>query len=1097
MSGLETALMTVARTVARQAVSAWLGHRTAAKERSKDLSELIRVSFADKIHRRRLERQVEDIADGVLQRLQPYCDAEFRGLDESEQIAVLLAVAHTVSTADLSDSALFEADAKASRLTRRLRRRVPDDEATRALGEVGAQLYSLVLTECVEDYVHLVTHLAAFVPRAAQEMLNRLSDLGGEMCRMLDRLPVRRLDAPSGDGFDDEFRLEYLGLVSETLDELRFFGVDLENRAPRTTLSVAYISLNVTSGGERPVERSAVSRTEWRESIDSREATVRVEHALAGSARLLISGEAGSGKSTLLNWLAVTASRGGFTGPLAELNGWVPFLVKLRSYAGRRLPRPDQFLDDVASAITGHMPEAWVDRQLRRGRALLLVDGVDELTDAHRNQVRPWLRQLTSAYPSARIVVTSRPAAAAAGRLEDFGTATLARMSPADIRLFVAQWHAAAQDAGGLPAHVKALGRYEATLMSRLESSPHLHSLAATPLLCAMLCALNLDQQRQLPRNRMGLYEAALKLLLRRRDEYREVPSFASVTLDDKSKMDLLRDLAWRLTLYNKSVVPEADAIAWTGRRLEDMPQVTESADNVFLHLLHRCGVLREPVQDRIDFVHRTFQEYLAASEVAERDHVDLLIAKAHLKLWREIVIITAGHAIDPLRRKLLNGVLDRAENEPRHRRKLRLLAVACLETMSTVPGDVLPRIEACLDEVIPPRGMAEVRSLSSAGDYVLRRLPADLDALSEAAAAATVATASAINGAAALDVLARYGADGREQVVTELINAWNYFDPDEYARRVLARSPLRSGSLSISDPSVVPSLDHLGELANLHVELDHSGDLAALSGAPALRSLHVAGGPEVDLGVLAEHGDLETLEISCPVTADSLGALTKLTRLKRLWIRATPSASSLAFLAPLHDLESLNVYGLANVRDFSPLRDKPRLEEILLGGCRGLTDLHELGHHPGLLRLYLIKPSPANGLASVSDLFPRLRFLSLRYATGVTDLTPLTALVDMDHLDLEGCAEIEDLTPLAAMPSLQHLDLRACRRVTDVTPLRRLPHLRRLYLNGVGEGMDVAPLGSLSSLVIHIDEDQVITGEEHLPETVRIDRMAPRYFDD
>ncbi|MFD0486407.1 NACHT domain-containing protein [Saccharopolyspora spinosporotrichia] len=62
--------------------------------------------------------------------------------------------------------------------------------------------------------------------------------------------------------------------------------------------------------------------------------------------------------------------------------------------------------------MLGPITEGWTHRQLLAGRALLLVDGVDELTDGERPKVRRWLGRLLRSYPRTRIVVTSRPAAA-------------------------------------------------------------------------------------------------------------------------------------------------------------------------------------------------------------------------------------------------------------------------------------------------------------------------------------------------------------------------------------------------------------------------------------------------------------------------------------------------------------------------------------------------------------------------------------------------------------------------------------------------------------------------------------------------------------
>jgi hypothetical protein len=92
--------------------------------------------------------------------------------------------------------------------------------------------------------------------------------------------------------------------------------------------------------------------------------------------------------------------------------------------------------------------------------------------------------------------------------------------------------------------------------------------------------------------------------------------------------------------------------------------------------------VIRESVLGRVDFVHRTFQEYLAAKEAVEDQTAETLIARAHLDQWRETLVMAVGHATPERRAALLSGVLDRADAEPRHRRWLRLLAASCLEAL-------------------------------------------------------------------------------------------------------------------------------------------------------------------------------------------------------------------------------------------------------------------------------------------------------------------------------------------------------------------------------------------------------------------------------
>jgi hypothetical protein len=60
-------------------------------------------------------------------------------------------------------------------------------------------------------------------------------------------------------------------------------------------------------------------------------------------------------------------------------------------------------------------------------------------------------------------------------------------------------------------------------------------------------------------------------------------------------------------------------AVARIADKITGMPQVTASAEEVYSLLLHRSGLIREPAEGRVDFVHRTFQEYLTAAKRLSR----------------------------------------------------------------------------------------------------------------------------------------------------------------------------------------------------------------------------------------------------------------------------------------------------------------------------------------------------------------------------------------------------------------------------------------------------------------------------------------------
>jgi hypothetical protein len=920
---VEVAALGVGKSVAQLVIGRWLSDRATKATISVDLVDLIKTGFPDEIKRRRAERQFEAIADSVTERLLTFTKQEFGGLRNGDREAVLYQVVLALDRADLSDEALLADDMDPVKLARRLRATLAARQADLQLGEAGARLYEVVLDECCDCLARIIVHLPQFEPRAAAETLGRLSELARQVERALSRLPTRSLTAPEGESEDEEFNRRYLAFISEHLDRLELFGLRFERLTrPRTTLSVAYVSLTVSKedgpGAGRP---EAIPVSDWR-SDDRESGAMRVEHALGDRRLMLIRSEAGGGKSTLLRWLAVTAARGSFADELSALNGCVPFLIKLRSHAGRPLPRPEEYLDDVAGNLSGIMPRGWVHRQLLSGQAILLVDGVDEIVPSQRQAVRQWLAEIVDQFPTVRIVVTSRPAAAAVGwlRAEGFGAAFLEQLSPADLRALVRHWHQAMRDCADLPCTPDRLPAYEAKLMARLESAPHLRTLAATPLLAAMLCSINLDREA-LPRDRMGLYAAALDILLETRDTKRNVPSAQTIPMEREQKIRILQDLACHLSTSSRVELPRSTVERLIADRLTAMPQVHATATAVLEMLLQRSGVIREPVPGQIDFVHRTVQEYLAAKQAADLGDMDLLVRNAHRDQWRETVVMAAGHANEPLRQELITGILGRVRAEPGRARRLKLLAVACLETLPSIPGDLRAALYRCLEDLVPPRTTAAARSLATAGEPVLAQLPQSLRGLSEAVAAATVQTAWLVNGPEALDVLSRYAADQRGDVRFELSRAWDYFDPEEYAERVLAAMP-PGGDLYVPGSP---------------------GQFAALGKVSPLSSLEVSLPEPVDLGVLAAHAaSLRDLSLYYDQPGADLTALPQLPKLQVLAV-GIPGLADLHFLDALPPLNTVWLTHCESIEDYSPLLRFSALETLALFNSNRLRSLRQL----------------------------------------------------------------------------------------------------------------------------------------------------------
>jgi len=402
-------------------------------------------------------------------------------------------------------------------------------------------------------YQRLLTH--GQVDLACNEARSHLLSLGAwdsYLPLLYSRLPDNQLFWLGGVAQTPATFAERYGVtLAETLDKIQLFGVEQvvkSERDPRRKypLSVAYITLQVEAEARR--EASPLARAaEW-------QAAPSLHRALADHPRLLIQGPAGSGKSTLLKWLAIQLGQGSLSGLLAEWRQYVPFFIRLRR-CHDGLPPTHEFIGLELPNFASEVPADWVNQILRAGRGVLLIDGLDEVAEARRGKVLDWLDGLARQFPGNRLIVTSRPLwqeTAEANPLAELGY-ELARLKPmdlADIEAFIEHWHAAvrqpmAQFAAMYAPLLADLPMLQAHLLSQIKAQPALQELAATPLLCAMLCVLNQAQEGQpLPLQRTALYQACLELLLEKRDRAREIP--VKLGLDLAQRFIPLRKLAYR-----------------------------------------------------------------------------------------------------------------------------------------------------------------------------------------------------------------------------------------------------------------------------------------------------------------------------------------------------------------------------------------------------------------------------------------------------------------------------------------------------------------------------------------------------------------------
>jgi NACHT conflict system protein/NACHT domain-containing protein len=1016
---LEASAIALTTAVVKAAAKIWLGDRPIAADASAKVFDLLEKQVTGLNDRRKLRLLFTNLESRVADRLLPFIEVEFRALPENERAAAVEAAHETFERAALTDDDLFDADLDAGYLYRYLLRTVTG--VTALLSADATQLYQRVLRECCAYLVQVTSTLPRFQPGALIEVLRRETEILETVRNVLAALPERR--------HPDDFAADFRRQVVTALDRMALFGAGLTDATRLYPLSVAYLSLSVTS---------------------DRAAGDRIEQVLPSTRRILLRGEAGSGKTTLLQWLAVQcASR-----QLQDADGWAdlePFLVRLRRFGQAPLPTPERFLDEVGRHIADEMPPGWVHKRLRKGWAVVLVDGIDELPDERRREVREWLRELVSTFPKARFVVTTRPAAVAPDWLrdEEFTEVRLQPMTPRDVRTFVKRWHAA----------VPALEARGDALIAAIGARSALRRLAENPLMCALLCALHQEGNGRLPDNRMELYDVALRMLLDSRDIERRIE--ATVRLSLTEKLVLLRSLAYWLVRNGHTDVPLPDAEARVAAKLRSMGQIDVTPRTVFRHLLDRGGVLREPVPGRIDFVHRTFQEYLAAQAAVEEDDIGILTANAHLDEWREVVVLAAGHAHPAQRERLLDGILQWDADE-QERLKLDLVALACLETSPVLSERLRNEIEDRASTLIPPSNFEDAEVLAAAGEFVLDLL-ADSEPETPVAVAATVHAIAWIGGPGALELLTRYRDAQDQPVVDELVDARKWFDPAEFAERVLSDLPI--GYLFAEDPADLVGLEHLRHLEYLDCWFKGGhGDLSFVRKLPRLKGLEVSDSSGFDLPSLASTS-LERITLTGDLFPEStdIGPLAMVPTLRTILAEVT--THGWARLAELPDLQYLKLSYLEDLDRFDELAALPFLPGLGLENVAELTDLRPLS--------FLDRPTG----------------LSFRNCPRLRDVHALVGWAgSLTQLSFNSCPEVE----LSVLPSLTSLQVVQFTDIPfpDFQVLSRLPALRHLTLSGPGE-IDLTPLAGRTDLEVLAGGEVRLVGEELLGPGSRVEQLG------
>lgn len=383
---------------------------------------------------------------------------------------------------------------------------------------------------------------------------------------------------------------------------------------------------------------------------------------LTSNNRLAILAKPGGGKSTLIKRIAVAYA---YPDKIKLVNDnlpdkdYFPIFIRCRELGNNISLSITEIINSIPTkAELSDLQDGFkkiVSEALQDGKALLLIDGLDEISkDRDRINFVNQLRIFLSRYPNTSIITTSRTAGfrAVGGILADYCTQyEISNLNNNEIRNLSKKWHIAIIDDTKKTIHESN------ELVNQILADTRITSLAENPLLLTTLLFVK-RWAGYLPTKRHILYQEMIKLLLVTWnvegheqldiDETEPQLAFVAFWMSKKGQQTITENELKKCLTDARKQMP--DILGYTNISVPDFIKRVESRSSLLIMSGHK-QLENSSLIPIYEFLHLSFQEYLTAKAVVEKSLPSNLHNKLNLEIlkpyvlkenWKEVIPLVA-----------------------------------------------------------------------------------------------------------------------------------------------------------------------------------------------------------------------------------------------------------------------------------------------------------------------------------------------------------------------------------------------------------------------------------------------------------------------